>query len=106
MKFGVQPWSKNKISVYCHTFETKLPHSCPISVEKKKKGINGPRLDPKKKKYSNIDSMLLSKDHPKNDGTLAPIFCQMFHFFVIASTPRMHRVIVLPQECRPDAVFS
>ena len=32
MKFGVQPWSKNKISVYCHTFETKLLHSCPISV--------------------------------------------------------------------------
>ena len=58
------------------------------------------------KKYSNIDSMLLSKDHPKYNGTLAPIFCQTFHFLVIASTPRMHRVIVLPQECRPDAVFS
>ena len=26
--------------------------------------------------------------------------------FFIASTPRVHRVIVLPQECRPDAVGS
>ena len=85
------------------------PHSdpCGLSVRREKYSMgsqgNGPRLD-QRKKNSNIDSMLVSKHHHKNNGSGAPIFCQMSHFYFcpIASTPRVHRVIVHSQECRPD----
>ena len=61
----------------------------------------------KKKKWSNSDSMLVSKDHPccwLQTMEPEPLYsARPSFFFFTASTPRMHRVIVLPQECRPDA---
>ena len=64
------------------------------------------------KKYSNIDNLLVTKDLPKINGIRAPIFGQMslffsfFFYLFFANTPRVHRVIVHSQECRPDGFLT